>query len=77
MTLLAAHINDAGITVVGDGGILYREPGFALLEDSQLVTGEAAFRNARLKPRYIQNAFWHSLSTDPLTDNRFRHLTAA
>jgi len=77
VTLLAAHINDAGITVVGDGGILYREPGFALLEDSQLVTGEAAFRNARLKPRYIQNAFWHSLSTDPLTDNRFRHLTAA
>lgn len=77
MSLLAAHINDAGITVFGDRGILYREPGFALLEETRLVTGEAAYRNARLKPRRIHSRFWSDLKTDPLTDNRFRHLSAA
>ena len=36
MGLLAAHLNDAGIVVVNDEKILYREPGFALLEDDHL-----------------------------------------
>lgn len=77
MTLLAAHINDAGITVVGDRGIVYREPGFALLEDAEIVTGEAAYRNARLKPRRIQNDFWRVLSLESLADRRFGHLSSA
>ena len=77
MTLLAAHINDAGITVVGDRGIVYREPGFALLEDSAVVTGEAAYRNARLNPRRIQNGFWRDMSLDALPDKRFAHLSSA
>ncbi len=77
MSLLAAHINDAGLSVYGDKGILYREPGFALLEDQELVTGEAAYRNARLKPRRIHSRFWSELKTDPLEDARFRHLSAA
>jgi hypothetical protein len=77
VTLLAAHINDAGITVVGDRGIVYREPGFALLEDSEVVTGEAAYRNARLNPRRIQNGFWRDLSLDALPDKRFAHLSSA
>jgi hypothetical protein len=77
VTLLAVHINDAGITVVGDRGIVYREPGFALLEDAEIVTGEAAYRNARLKPRRIQNDFWRVLSLESLADNRFGHLSSA
>ena len=77
MSLLAAHINDAGLSVYGDRGILYREPGFALLEDQELITGEAAYRNARLKPRRIYSRFWSNLRTDPLEDARFRHLSAA
>ena len=77
MSLLAAHINDAGISVFGDRGIVYREPGFALLDDDGLVTGEAAYQNARLKPRRIQNTFWRDLSLDPLPDARFKHLSSA
>ena len=77
MSLLAVHINDAGITVFGDRGIVYREPGFALLEDDGLVTGEEAYRNARLKPRRIQNTFWRDLSLEPLADARFKHLSSA
>lgn len=77
MELLAAHINDAGIVVVDSDRILYREPGFALLEDDGLVTGAAAYSSASLKPRRIHNRYWSGLSTEPLADRRFQHLTAA
>ena len=77
MTLLAAHINDAGISVLSPDRILYREPGFALLEDDNLTTGMTAFENARVKPRRIQNRYWSELKTEPLADRRFQHLSAA
>ena len=77
MSLLAAHINDAGISVLSADRLLYREPGFALLDDDELTTGSSAFENARIKPRKIQNRFWSQLTTDPLPDRRFQHLSAA
>lgn len=77
MGLLAAHINDAGISVLDDSKVHYREPGFALLDDNELTTGNEAFAQARVKPRHIQNAYWSQLQTIPLTDRRFQHLSAA
>ncbi|MGI9223767.1 MAG: FHA domain-containing protein [Woeseiaceae bacterium] len=77
MSLLAAHINDAGISVLSADRILYREPGFALLEDGHLTTGLEAFQNARVKPRHIHSRFWSDLKTEPLPDRRFQHLSAA
>lgn len=77
VSLLAAHINDAGISVLDTEHILYREPGFALLEDDELATGLKAFEKARVKPRRIQNRFWSDLKTDPLSDRRFQHLSSA
>lgn len=77
MTLLAAHINDAGIAVLSADRLLYREPGFALLDDDELTTGSKAFENARIKPRRIHNRFWSGLTTDALPDRRFQHLSAA
>lgn len=77
MSLLALDINDAGITVLDGNSVVYREPGFALLEESGLTTGNAAYANARIKPRRIHSHFWSGLSTDALPDERFRHLTAA
>ena len=77
MSLLAAHINDAGISVLSADRLLYREPGFALLDDDELTTGLKAFENARIKPRKIQNRFWSELTTDALPDRRFQHLSAA
>ena len=76
MTVLAAHLNDAAICVTDEARILYREPGFALLEGDRLATGNAAYSNARLKPRRILNRFWSQLTTDPLRDPRFQHLSA-
>lgn len=77
MGLLAAHINDAGLLVLGESGVRYREPGYALLDDQQLTTGTPAFSDARIHPRRIQNAYWSKLDTTPLPDRRFQHLTAA
>ena len=77
MALLAAHLNDAEILVVNDEKILYREPGFVLLDDDELVTGAAAYASARLKPRRIHNHYWSALHTEPLPDRRFHHMSAA
>ena len=77
MSLLAAHLNDAGISILDSERILYRQPGFALLDDDELKTGDAAFANARIRPRHIQNRYWFDLQTTPLVDRRFQHLSAA
>jgi hypothetical protein len=77
VTLLAAHLNDAGILITDGDRILCREPGIALLEDDELITGRAAWANASLKPRRIQNRYWAEMKTDALPDQRFAHLTPA
>jgi len=77
LSLLAAHLNDAGISVLDNERILYRQPGFALLDENELKTGDAAFANARIKPRQIQNRYWFDLQTTPLPDRRFQHLSSA
>ena len=77
LSVVAAHINDAGITALDSKRILYREPGFALLDDDRLTTGNEAYAAARIMPRRIQHTYWSDLITTPLGDQRFRHLSAA
>ncbi len=77
MPHLATHLNDAGITLLNDQGIVYREPGFAVLDDNSLTTGNSAFARARINPRRIQHRYWSALDTTPLSDRRFSHLSAA
>ena len=77
MALLAAHLNDASISVQDADKVYYREPGFALLDDDRLTTGNEAFSQARVKPRLIHNGYWSHLQTAPLADRRFHHLSAA
>ncbi|HUD97802.1 MAG TPA: FHA domain-containing protein [Woeseiaceae bacterium] len=77
VTQYAAHINDAGITLLRGDQIVYREPGFALLDDARLTTGNDAFSSARINPRRVQHRYWAELTTAPLSDQRFRHLSAA
>lgn len=76
MTLFAAHLNDAGITLVSGDRIVYREPGFALL-DATLHTGREAFARSRIDPRRIQHRYWYGLGTEPLPVSGYSHLTAA
>lgn len=77
MNVLAADINDAGITVLRDGAIAYREPGIALLRDDGLTIGNAAYCSARIHPRRIYTQYWSGLSTEALPVRHFEHLTAA
>lgn len=77
MSLLAVDINDAGITVLGDDAIIYREPGIALLADDGLTLGGEAYRSARIHPRRIYTRFWSDLNTDALPIRGFEHLSAA
>ena len=77
MTLLAAHLNDAGILLSDGSRILYREPGFALLEDDAITTGRTAWASASLKPRRIHHGYFAHLDTQPLADPQYRHLTTA
>ena len=77
MTRLALHLNDAGITAMQDDRLVYRAPGFALLDDDGLLTGNEAFAQARLRPRRIQNRYWYELNSEPLSDLRFAHVSAA
>lgn len=57
--------------------LLYRAPGFALLDDDGVFTGAEAFSQARLRPRRIQSRFWYELNSEPLSDLRFAHVSAA
>lgn len=64
MTALAIDINDAGLVVANDSGVLMVEPGFASIERGKIVTGEAARARARRYPRQSSNRFWSALGGD-------------
>lgn len=57
---------DSEILARGASGELLRAPGFALLENKGIATGDAAFRQAWLFPQRSYNQFWHQLNLAPL-----------
>ena len=65
MNTLAIEINDAGLTVADDSGVLAVEPGYASVEGGKILTGATAYAQARLRPRQTSNRFWENLSLDP------------
>ena len=64
MATLAIELNDAEITLVRDERVVAVEPGYALLDQGQLVVGTEALRSARLKPRLVHDRFWKDLSLE-------------
>lgn len=77
MSRSALHLNDAGITLLGGEKISYREPGYVYLGSREPISGKDAFAHSRIDPRLTQHRFWSELNTDPLSDSRFAHLSAA
>jgi hypothetical protein len=65
MSTLAIEINDAGIVVARDESVLAIEPGYALVDKSETQTGWPAYRQSRLKPKFVSNRYWANLSLDP------------
>ena len=77
MTTLAISLNDAAITAVTGSRLVYREPGYALLADGELLTGRRAMAQARRHPRSVVNHYWRHLGVEPVQELKFRHLTPA
>lgn len=75
MSLGIININDAGIQIAVDGDLLRTSPGYAVLDDDKLMTGEEAARLTKLLPRWTNSRFWSQLSTAPLsgTTRQVRH----
>ncbi len=65
MNTLAIEINDAGLTVADDTGVLAVEPGYAALARGGFLIGAKAYAQARLRPRQTSNRYWENLSLDP------------
>jgi len=70
MTLLALELNDADLVLAraGEAGAVVAgsDPGFAVLNDGQLLTGAAAAARSRIAPLYTNNRYWQQLATTPL-----------
>jgi len=62
---LAIEINDAGLVVVDENAVLCTEPGFAVVSGTEILTGAAAFAEARLQPRATSYSYWSKLSIEP------------
>jgi hypothetical protein len=62
---LAIEINDAGLVVVDESGVVHSEPGFAVIDGKEILTGNAAFAEARLRPRATSYSHWAGLSIEP------------
>lgn len=65
MGTLAIEINDAGLAVASGDKLLAVEPGYALVDNSEIRTGQAAYSQARLKPQLVSNRYWSNISLDP------------
>ncbi|MBV1931500.1 MAG: hypothetical protein KUG71_07270 [Porticoccaceae bacterium] len=68
------ELNDSAIQCL-HGETLLVMPGYALLTDQGVVTGDEALQKAWLLPQQSHNQYWHQLSLSPLTGaNRYaRH----
>src|SRR5688572_1519922 len=64
MGAIAIEINDSGLAVANESGVIALEPGFARIEGGRIVTGEQARASARLQPRRTSSRFWSQLSMD-------------
>ena len=64
MGAVAIEINDSGLAVANESGVIALEPGFARIDGGRIVTGEPARARARLQPRQTSSRFWSALSMD-------------
>ena len=74
MSFKVIELNDKAISVGDESGLLIRSPGFALATGEEVVLGEQAEKQARLKPTQSYNKYWQELNLDPIEHgNNFRH----
>ena len=59
---IVIKINDARLVVAGEDRVLHLEPGFAVVEGREILTGDDAFARSRILPRQTSHRHWSSLS---------------
>lgn len=64
MDRLAIEINGAGLLVADAHKVLVSEPGYAIVDESGITTGAAAYAQARLQPAKARSGFWSGLSVE-------------
>jgi hypothetical protein len=60
------EINDIGLLLSLDAEPIFESPGYAMLDDREIVVGADALAQSRLQPNRIQNRFWDQLSMEEL-----------
>jgi len=61
---IVIKINDARLVVAGDGQDLHVEPGFAVVDKGEILTGVDAFARSRIMPRHTSSSHWAGLSAE-------------
>jgi len=77
MSVLGIEFNDASITGVSEAGVVFSEPGYALIDGARSLFGVEALATARLNPRQINNRYWWKLSESALPNSSSQHETFA
>lgn len=68
------ELNDRGIKVGDENGIIVQSPGFALVVDNEIQVGEAAEQQARLQPTNSFSKYWLELNLEPISHSpKVRH----
>jgi hypothetical protein len=75
MSVRVLELNDAGLRLSDETGVLLSSPGYALVMPRRIEFGESARSQSRLNPLHCFNQFWHRLSLDPFPRPvaHFRH----
>lgn len=66
MALVALEINGVALTGAGPGGVLFSEPGIALMHKRRMIFGSEAVEMARRRPHRRHSGYWEILSDEPL-----------
>ncbi len=66
MAILGFDLNDSALLGYADGTVLFREPGYALAQQDNLLLGWDAWHTARRFPRELQNRHWSELADEVL-----------
>jgi hypothetical protein len=75
MTLKVLELNDNGLTIGDENGLIISSPGYAVAVGERLEFGHDAAGQSKIHPVSSSNEFWHRLSMEPLARPiaHFRH----
>ncbi|MBI79863.1 MAG: hypothetical protein VYC50_00800 [Pseudomonadota bacterium] len=64
MKNIAIHINDSNILVANRSKVLACEPGYALINGDEIITGLDAYKRRSASPHLVINSFWDKLNLE-------------